>query len=92
MDQMIVRWKEGIDMSAKGYGALSLINRHPHPNAAKVFINWFLSPKGQLPSRDPFIRPTRPIPVEWIFPKTICQLRVDGKKVLSTLTWSNLSG
>ena len=48
VDQMIVRWKEGIDMSAKGYGALSLINRHPHPNAAKVFINWFLSPKGQL--------------------------------------------
>jgi hypothetical protein len=34
----------------------------PHPNAAKVFINWFLSRKGQLPYRswgDRTIRRTR---------------------------------
>jgi ABC-type Fe3+ transport system substrate-binding protein len=24
------------------------LNQAPHPNAAKVFINWFLSPRGQL--------------------------------------------
>ncbi len=30
-----------------GYGALSLINRAPHPNAAKVFINWMLTKEGQ---------------------------------------------
>jgi len=25
-----------------------MLNQAPHPNAAKVFINWFLSRKGQL--------------------------------------------
>ena len=40
-------WKEGTSFSSGG-GSLSLLNRAPHPNAAKVFINWFLSPKGQL--------------------------------------------
>ncbi len=25
-----------------------LINRAPHPNAAKVFINWYLSREGQI--------------------------------------------
>ena len=25
-----------------------MLNRHPHPNAAKVFINWFLSQEGQI--------------------------------------------
>ncbi len=28
-------------------GSLSLLNRAPHPNAAKVAINWFLSREGQ---------------------------------------------
>ena len=30
------------------FGGLTLANRGRHPNAAKVFINWFLSRKGQL--------------------------------------------
>jgi iron(III) transport system substrate-binding protein len=30
-----------------GSGALVLLNQHPHPYAARVFINWFLSPEGQ---------------------------------------------
>jgi ABC-type Fe3+ transport system substrate-binding protein len=25
-----------------------LINRAPHPNAARVFINWYLSRQGQI--------------------------------------------
>ncbi len=29
-------------------GVLARINRAPHPNAAKVFINWVLSREGQL--------------------------------------------
>jgi iron(III) transport system substrate-binding protein len=41
------RWKEGSSFSAGG-GSLSLLNQTPHPNAAKVFINWFLSKKGQI--------------------------------------------
>ncbi len=40
-------WKEGASFSAGG-GTLSLFQPAPHPNAAKVFINWFLSRKGQL--------------------------------------------
>lgn len=28
--------------------ALALLNRAPHPNAAKIFINWFLSREGQI--------------------------------------------
>jgi iron(III) transport system substrate-binding protein len=27
--------------------AITLVNKAPHPNAAKVFINWFLSRRGQ---------------------------------------------
>jgi len=30
------------------FGTLALLNRAPHPNAAKVFINWLLSRRGQL--------------------------------------------
>jgi iron(III) transport system substrate-binding protein len=41
------RWKEGSSFSSGG-GSLSLLNQAPHPNAAKVFINWFLSRRGQL--------------------------------------------
>jgi iron(III) transport system substrate-binding protein len=28
--------------------AITLVNKAPHPNAAKVFINWFLSRRGQM--------------------------------------------
>lgn len=41
------RWKEGSSFSAGG-GSMSYMNQAPHPNAAKVFINWFLSRKGQM--------------------------------------------
>jgi len=34
-----------------GSGALVLMNRHPHPNSARVFINWFLSLEGQIAFR-----------------------------------------
>jgi len=40
------KWKEGSSFSAGG-GSMSYMNQAPHPNAAKVFINWFLSRKGQ---------------------------------------------
>ncbi len=31
-----------------GSGNVTLVNRAPHPNAARVFINWLLSKEGQL--------------------------------------------
>jgi len=38
--------KEGSDVSP-GSGGLAMFNRAPHPNAAKVYINWLLSKEGQ---------------------------------------------
>jgi iron(III) transport system substrate-binding protein len=40
-------WKEGGSSSAAG-GTLGVPSRAPHPNAAKVFVNWFLSREGQM--------------------------------------------
>lgn len=37
---------EGTYLSAGG-GNVSVMTKSPHPNAAKVFINWFLSKEGQ---------------------------------------------
>ena len=39
--------KEGAALEAGGT-MISLVNRAPHPNAAKVLINWFLSREGQM--------------------------------------------
>jgi len=33
-------------------GAIGLMNSQPHPNAAKVFINWYLSREGQIAFRN----------------------------------------
>ena len=41
-----VDWKEGIQLTSGG-GSLSFIKGAPNPNAARVFVNWFLSRKGQ---------------------------------------------
>ncbi len=38
--------KEGAWMTARGSG-ISLIDKAPHPNAARVFINWLLTKEGQ---------------------------------------------
>jgi ABC-type Fe3+ transport system substrate-binding protein len=40
-------FKEGGGL-VQQFGTLTLINRAPHPNAARVFINWLLSRKGQI--------------------------------------------
>jgi len=42
-----VDWKEGIQLTSGG-GSMSLIKGGPNPHAAKVFVNWFLSRRGQL--------------------------------------------
>jgi iron(III) transport system substrate-binding protein len=31
-----------------GFGHVALLNKAPHPNATKVFVNWLLSKEGQL--------------------------------------------
>jgi len=37
----------GITRISPGFGNAMLINRAPHPNAARLFINWLLSREGQ---------------------------------------------
>jgi hypothetical protein len=39
--------KEGSAVGGGSSSVLALINRAPHPNAARVFINWYLSRQGQ---------------------------------------------
>jgi len=39
-------FKEGVNLSS-AFGSLALMNHAPHPNAAKVFVNWLLSREGQ---------------------------------------------
>ena len=40
-------FKEAVGISG-GPAHVAVVNRAPHPNAAKLFINWFLSREGQL--------------------------------------------
>jgi len=40
-------FKEGGGL-VQQFGTVALLNRAPHPNAAKVFINWLLSRSGQI--------------------------------------------
>ena len=57
-DQLITFEQQGLKFNVKpivegpkglniGFGGIQLINRGPHPNATKVFINWLLSQKTQ---------------------------------------------
>jgi ABC-type Fe3+ transport system substrate-binding protein len=38
---------ESPDTVSAGFGHLGLVDRAPHPNAAKVFVNWLLTREGQ---------------------------------------------
>lgn len=40
--------KEGVASNPGSSGNFVLVKNAPHPSAAKLFINWFLSKKGQL--------------------------------------------
>ena len=40
-------FKEGSIITAGGGGALSVLANPPHPNAAKLYINWWLTREGQ---------------------------------------------
>ena len=44
--------KDGVGLEAGGT-MIALANKAPHPNAAKVLINWFLSREGQMAVQTP---------------------------------------
>jgi iron(III) transport system substrate-binding protein len=80
--------KEGAALSA-GQGFLTLINQAPHPNAAKVFVNWFLSREGQINFQKALAQAEdgapdslrTDIPKDEVLPK---YRRMDGVKYLDT--------
>jgi iron(III) transport system substrate-binding protein len=41
------KWKDSPTINSGSNGTVTLLNNAPHPNAAKVFINWLLSREGQ---------------------------------------------
>ena len=80
-------FKEGGGL-VQQYGTLTLANRAPHPNAAKVFINWLLSRKGQMvlqkvlaPTESPADSLCSDIPKEDV---PIDSRRLDGIKYIDT--------
>jgi len=46
VDNFSVRWKEGAGIVSQS-GNLVFLKNAPHPNAAKIFVNWLLSREGQ---------------------------------------------
>ncbi len=55
--------KEGGSTQAGTAGGLALVNRAPHPNAAKVYINWLLSREGQTSLARALQEPSRRLDV-----------------------------
>ena len=41
------KWKESRAISAGNMGSIVLPSQPPHPNAARMFVNWLLSREGQ---------------------------------------------
>jgi iron(III) transport system substrate-binding protein len=86
--------KEGSDVSP-GSGGLGLFNRAPHPNAAKVYINWLLSKEGQagFAKVNGYISSRLDVPTDhspWRVPipgsiKTYTQQAIDIKDELTAL-------
>ena len=64
-----------------GSGSFSLLNKAPHPNAAKIFINWLLTKEGQtLYSKTVGVESAREdVPTEHIDPQLI---RKPGQKYI----------
>jgi iron(III) transport system substrate-binding protein len=42
------QWKESRAISSGNMGSIALPSQAPHPNAARVFVNWLLSREGQM--------------------------------------------
>jgi iron(III) transport system substrate-binding protein len=80
-------FKEGAGLVTQ-FGTLGLVNRAPRPNAARVFINWLLSRKGQTtlqkimsPTENPIDSLRIDIPKDDV---PVLQRRFDGVRYLDT--------
>ena len=52
-------FKEGGGL-VQQFGTITLVNKAPHPNAARVFINWLLSRKGQIALQKTLVKSESP--------------------------------
>jgi ABC-type Fe3+ transport system substrate-binding protein len=75
------RPKEGLPASS-GYGVLGIVKDPPHPNATKVFVNWFLGKEGQEFYAKVMKQGTRRLDVDT---KWMSQVGVDAAKDVMTL-------
>lgn len=73
--------KEGLPASS-GYGVLGIVKNPPHPNAMKVFVNWFLGKEGQEFYAKVMKQGTRRLDVDT---KWMSQIGVDAAKDVMTL-------
>jgi iron(III) transport system substrate-binding protein len=73
--------KEGLPASS-GYGVLGIVKNPPHPNAMKVFVNWFLGTEGQEFYAKVMKQGTRRLDVDT---KWMRQIGVDAAKDVMTL-------
>lgn len=63
----VARVREGAHAS-NGSGVITVVKNPPHPNAAKIFVNWLLSKEGQKLYGRAMIQGTRRLDVstEWL--------------------------
>jgi ABC-type Fe3+ transport system substrate-binding protein len=80
-------FKEGGGL-VQQFGTVALLNRAPHPNAARVFINWLLSRRGQIAVQQRTMNAESPadslrtdIPKEYV---PFQSRRLDGIKYVDT--------
>jgi len=83
--------KEGAGLIVSG-GSISIVNKAPHPNAAKVFINWFLSREGQTAMQTVGAGSANSrridIPKDMVQPRRLPQ---PGVRYVDTETWDRIS-
>ena len=60
---VLAQFKDIQSHTGSSTGTVSLINRAPHPNAAKVYINWLLSKRGQQVWQGVFGIPSRRVDI-----------------------------
>lgn len=72
------RLKEGTYASA-AFGSVIYVNKAPHPNAARVYLNWLLSKEGQTAYSRASGQPSRrvDIPTDHLNPETLLQPGLD---------------
>jgi iron(III) transport system substrate-binding protein len=75
------------DLQYQSSGAIWLVNKAPHPNAAKVFINWFLSKDAQTVAAKELETNSRRLDVEpgdanLLVPMGVKLLQIDAEEIL----------